>query len=191
MKTEVIDKREAILRAALKLFTEKGFHGTPTSKIAQEAGVATGTLFHYFKTKEELINKLYIEIKEDLTAALSAGLEDEQTIRGKIRRIWMNSVHWGLQNLAKFNFFLQFSSSPYISKMTKEQATEHLRFLHEIIEEGKHQDVLKAMPADLILDVVTGVVQGTTIHFSNNSERLKDEHYVEMAFNMFWDCIRR
>jgi len=58
------DKRTAILSASLTLFTERGFHGTPTSMIAREAGIATGTLFHYFKTKEELITALYLSVKK-------------------------------------------------------------------------------------------------------------------------------
>ena len=63
MKKPIADKREAILKTALNLFTERGFHNTPTSLIAKEAGVATGTLFHYFKNKEILINELYLHIK--------------------------------------------------------------------------------------------------------------------------------
>jgi len=51
MKKQVKDKRTAIIEAALKLFTERGFHGTSTAQISKEAGVATGTLFNYFPTK--------------------------------------------------------------------------------------------------------------------------------------------
>ena len=50
-----MNKREKIFSTALNLFVEHGFHGTPTSKIAKEAGVANGTLFHHFNTKEDLI----------------------------------------------------------------------------------------------------------------------------------------
>ena len=49
------EKKQSILDASLKLFVENGFHGTSTAEIAKTAEVATGTLFHYFKTKEELI----------------------------------------------------------------------------------------------------------------------------------------
>ena len=63
MKEQVKDKRTAIIEAALKLFTERGFHGTSTAEISKEAGVATGTLFNYFPTKEDLINSLYFEVK--------------------------------------------------------------------------------------------------------------------------------
>ncbi len=54
MKKQVTDKRTTIMKAALKLFTERGFHGTSTAQISREAGVATGTLFNYFPTKEDL-----------------------------------------------------------------------------------------------------------------------------------------
>ena len=50
-REQATDKREAILETALVLFTERGFYGTPTAMISREAGVATGTLFFYFKNK--------------------------------------------------------------------------------------------------------------------------------------------
>ena len=65
-QSKIQDKRKEILSAALKLFVEYGFHGTPTSKIAAEAGVANGTLFHYYKTKEDLVIVLYNDIKDEL-----------------------------------------------------------------------------------------------------------------------------
>ena len=46
--------RKAILRAALELFAEKGFYQTTTRAIARKAGIAEGTLFNYFETKEDL-----------------------------------------------------------------------------------------------------------------------------------------
>ena len=60
-----MDKKNSILGSALRLFVENGFHGTATSKIAQEASIANGTLFNYFKTKEELIVTLYHYILKD------------------------------------------------------------------------------------------------------------------------------
>jgi AcrR family transcriptional regulator len=67
MKKQIEDKKAALLKAALKLFTERGFHGTSTAQISKEAGVATGTLFNYFPTKEDLINGLYFEVKGELS----------------------------------------------------------------------------------------------------------------------------
>ena len=66
-----MDKRKQILDAALKLFVELGFHGTPTSMIAKEAGVANGTLFHYFATKDELVIALYVAIKNQMAGHIT------------------------------------------------------------------------------------------------------------------------
>src|SRR3712207_5440460 len=56
------DKRAALLDAALRLIARSGLHAVPTSAVAREAGVAHGTLFLYFPTKEALLNALYLEL---------------------------------------------------------------------------------------------------------------------------------
>ena len=89
-------KRELILDAALEMFVNNGFENSPTSKIAKEAGVATGTLFHYFKTKEDLINELYLETKKNMVYALKKDLSKAVTLRQKIECIWYNAIKWGL-----------------------------------------------------------------------------------------------
>jgi len=56
------DKRGAILDAALHLIAERGFHNTPVSKIAEVSGVSAGIIYHYFDSKDELIQELYREV---------------------------------------------------------------------------------------------------------------------------------
>lgn len=65
-----MNRKEAILHAAEELFAEHGYDGTSTSAIAQRAGVAHGTVFHHFHTKENLL----LELGETLTAAYVEGL---------------------------------------------------------------------------------------------------------------------
>ena len=68
-----IDKREAILGAALRLIARSGLHDTPMSAVAREAGVAAGTLYLYFSSKDAMINALYLEVLEDRSRALTGG----------------------------------------------------------------------------------------------------------------------
>ena len=82
-QSEEIDSKEEILKAALKLFVEFGFHATPTSKIAKEAGVANGTLFHYYKTKEELILALYSDTKKRLTEYMYSNISKADSLDRK------------------------------------------------------------------------------------------------------------
>ena len=72
------EKKQCILDASLKLFVDNGFHGTSTSEIAKTAGVATGTLFHYFKTKKELINSLYFHTKECMLNEVKGNYDDKK-----------------------------------------------------------------------------------------------------------------
>src|SRR5271169_2422292 len=93
--------REKILATALTLFTSRGFFGTPTSLISKEAGVSTGTLFFYFKTKEELIDTIYRRVKEEAAKEMCKGVDKQKTAKAKIRRLGTNAVEWGIKNPAK------------------------------------------------------------------------------------------
>ena len=146
---------------------------------------------HYFGTKEELINQLYLSIKQDLRRALAVGVDAEKTIWGMMHKGWCNFIAWSLENPAKLQFFMQFSSSPYISNLTREEGIQTLGFLHDLIEEGKRQDVLKNIPTELLFDITTGMCQTMGLHFQNNPEKFDDKRYREMAFESYWDCIRR
>ncbi len=184
-------KRELLLDAALNLFTEKGFHGTPTSMIAKVAGVATGTLFHYFNTKEELINQLYLEIKSDMSESLAKGLEEKESIKEKMKLAWENWINWGINSKVQMRFFNQFGSSPFITKLTKEQGAQNFSFLFLIFNKGIEQQVLKQMPADMLFMISHGSLMSTVIYFMENPDKFSDENCRQQAFDIYWDSIKK
>ncbi|HET8566164.1 MAG TPA: TetR/AcrR family transcriptional regulator [Solirubrobacterales bacterium] len=55
------DKRRLILDAAIRVFARQGFHATRVSDIADDAGVAYGLVYHYFRSKDEVLNELFVE----------------------------------------------------------------------------------------------------------------------------------
>ena len=69
-KAPPIDKRRQILDAAIRVFARQGFHSTRVADIADEAGVAYGLVYHYFKSKEEVLNELFVERWSLLIAAI-------------------------------------------------------------------------------------------------------------------------
>ena len=91
------DKRNAILSAATHVFADRGL-GAPTSAISQAAGVAEGTLFTYFPTKDELINALYCEIKLELADAMMSNFPRRAGIRSRFQHVWDRYVTWGVDN---------------------------------------------------------------------------------------------
>ena len=88
MRETMTDKRRQILDAALALCAEDGLQGAATARIAKAAGVANGTLFHHFPSKEVLIQSLYQDIKLRLGAAITeAGLRLYDAYNRKVRAL--------------------------------------------------------------------------------------------------------
>ena len=81
------DKRERILNAAVKVFARSGFHATRVSDVAKAAGVADGTIYLYFTSKEHLLVSLFEDRVERLIAFVSAELPKLKTARARLRRI--------------------------------------------------------------------------------------------------------
>ena len=75
------DKRTAILDAALDLFVERGYYGTPVPLVAEHAGVGAGTIYRYFKSKEDLVNTLYRQVKQSLANFVLAGVKQDVPAR--------------------------------------------------------------------------------------------------------------
>ncbi|MBV7274539.1 TetR/AcrR family transcriptional regulator [Clostridium thailandense] len=186
-----MDRRERILKAALKLFNAHGFDNTPTARISKEAGVATGTLFNYFDTKEQLINSLYLYCKDSLIRQITQGIDKEKTLRSKLKRIYMNYLGWGLHNTDEFLFFQQFSNSPYIGEVTRKEGVSKLSSLLELITEGMENEIIKNSNQDYINAVIVGIFNSSMHYFIENPTLAKDEEFLEISFNFLWDSIKK
>jgi len=84
--TRANDKRARILDAAVKVFAERGFHSATVAGIARAAGVADGTIYLYFKGKDDLLLRLFDESMTALLAQAREALSRERTAPGKLRR---------------------------------------------------------------------------------------------------------
>src|SRR6266566_9908297 len=91
------DKRNSILSAATEVFAERGL-AAPTAAITAVAGVAEGTLFTYFRTKDELVNALYREIKLEVADAMMSGFPRKKSVRDRLQHVWNQYLAWGVEN---------------------------------------------------------------------------------------------
>jgi AcrR family transcriptional regulator len=83
-KAPPVDKRRQILDAAIRVFARQGFHSTRVSDIADKAGVAYGLVYHYFRSKDEVLNELFSERWSLLLAAIEETDGSEATPRDKL-----------------------------------------------------------------------------------------------------------
>lgn len=86
------ERRALILTCALRLFAAHGVTGTSTARMAKEAGIATGTLFLYFGTKQELLDELIVNIGIDQSASVRARLAPSTSTRDTFAAIWQGTV---------------------------------------------------------------------------------------------------
>ncbi|CAE1136301.1 TetR/AcrR family transcriptional regulator [Xanthomonas euroxanthea] len=92
------EKRLALLHAAAETIAAHGLASSPTSLIAKQAGVAEGTLFRYFATKDELWNELYVHIKQQMCDAVSASHRPSDPLKHRVEALWGTYIEWGLAN---------------------------------------------------------------------------------------------
>ncbi len=183
-------KKEKLMSAALELFAEQGFRGTSTAEIAQKAGVATGTLFHHFPTKEALINDLYREIKRDLAEHLFADLEHHAGTKNGIRHIYFAFVSWGLENTWKYRFIKHCDASPYIGTALREECQARFRPLFLLLEEAVTSGLIKNLPTMLLMNILTGMLEGFIRYLTIHSESVGDKNLWEGTFAALWDALR-
>ena len=185
-----MNKRELIINAALKLFVENGFHGTAPSKIAQEAGVATGTLFQYFKSKDELVITIYLQFKEDMFEFVSNQTDNKTDIKEIIKSNILSSLYWALDNPTKFHFIQQFHTSPYLGQVEKEVLNRHLEPHLILIQKGIQAGVLKSMPADLIYSLISNQVFGVYQYITSKTlSKSKKQEIIEVTFDLLWQML--
>jgi len=184
------DKQEAILRTALTLFVGRGFFGTPTSLISKEAGVATGTLFFYFKTKEDLIDELYRRVKAEAAQAMCRGLSKETTVKAKLHRLGFNAVAWGIKNPEKLKFMEQFAHSPFVSTSAQEEGMSHFIFLKDLVEEGIQEGAIRKTDPELLFCMMASALSGLIARASASDDPAERERFIEAGLDYVWNGMK-
>src|SRR5438270_8798981 len=84
LAAQTTDRRRELLDAAVRVFAEKGFHASRVGDIAEEAGVAHGLLYHYFRSKEELLETIFRETWRDVLDAVRSVEETDESARDRL-----------------------------------------------------------------------------------------------------------
>jgi AcrR family transcriptional regulator len=185
-----MNKRDSIYETALRLFNENGFDRTPTARIAKESGVAIGTLFHYFSTKEELINSLYLKCKDSLIGKMLDGTSGEKAYRGRLKRIYSNFLHWSTEYTGEFLFFQQFSNSVHINAKTKEEGLNKFSVMLDLLREGIENEIIRKTDEGYLITVIVSLIMSNANYFIENKSILDEDEFVEESFSFIWNSIK-
>lgn len=182
------EKRQNILNAAMKLFVEKGIQSTPTSLIAKEAGVATGTLFHHFPTKEDLVHELYNSIFDMILAYQSEHFNPNADVQERLRQIWQLDIEWGTEHPEYTHFMERYSFFYYASEQAINEAYERFEHCMRAFQEAIEQNLMKIDDINYVSDHYICNVRMNIIYFTKNPEICNREN-IDKTFDIYWRGI--
>lgn len=133
------DKRERILTAAVRVFAKSGFHATRVSDVAKAAGVADGTIYLYFRSKDELLVSLFEDRVQKLLTFVSAELPKLPDAPSKLRRVieMQLGLLEGERDLAEVITVILRQSSKLIKEYAAPKFGAYLDAIAQVVVEGQ------------------------------------------------------
>jgi AcrR family transcriptional regulator len=180
------DKREAILQAAAEVVAVLGV-SAPTAKIAKGAGVAEGTLFTYFANKDELLNRLYLELKMDLRDAVITGYPVSESLIERSRHFWDRYIGWGSAHPLKRRAMRQLAVSDRITEETKKLLGEAFGEVNEMMRECAAGGAMRHQPPSFVSAIMSAIAD-TTMDFIAR-EPAQAKRYTKAGFDAFWKAV--
>jgi AcrR family transcriptional regulator len=182
------DKREAILSAATAVFAEGGL-SAPTSAVSKAAGIAEGTLFTYFPTKDDLLNALYRQIKLELAEVLMSGFARKNDVRAKLQHIWDAFIEWGAENREKRKVLAQLVVSDKLTKETKAVGAAPFAEVEVMGREAIAQGVIRDFPLEFLIAMMEAMTQATIELIAANPA--KASKYRALGFEALWNGLKK
>jgi TetR/AcrR family fatty acid metabolism transcriptional regulator len=172
-------RRESIIQAAIEIFSKKGFQAATISEIAQRAGVAEGSIYQYFKNKEDLFFSIPVEKTKEFRTQLELHLAGILGTFNKIRKFVWYFLYFFSVN-AEYGRMLMLDmrvSKSFVRTDTYNFLKKSVSHILEIIEEGQREGVIRK---DIDIYILRHLVLGVLEHIVTRW-LLKDEKYDLLA----------
>ncbi len=141
----VVDKREAILRAAIKVFAERGYFNSKVADIAGEAGIADGTVYLYFKSKDEILHSIFDRAMEEFISEGKKEIAEIAEADKRLRRIAeLHLEKLGADRDMAIVFQVELrGSTKFMEEFSAAGFADYLKIFQQTIEEGQKTGVFR------------------------------------------------
>ena len=184
------DKCDEIVRAALELIAEHGFHGAPMAAIAERAGVGAGTIYRYFENKDVMIREIYTCLEGQVWTAIKEHYPEG--LRERFLHICTYLIRYFLASPLEFRFIEQFHNSPYGVDCRREKflGSKNKDLATELFEAGQQQQIIKDLPLPILFALTFGPLIDICRDHILKFITLDDE-LIERTVEACWDAVRR
>jgi TetR/AcrR family transcriptional regulator, fatty acid metabolism regulator protein len=185
-------KYDAILRAAIKVFAGSGFFNSKVADVAREAGVADGTVYLYFKNKDDILASIFNNYMDNALSAGRAQLAEINDPIEKLRRIVRAHLE-GLgrdRNLAVvFQVELR-SSTKFMEQFSATKVTEYLELISSVIEEGQQSGVFRSgLNTKIVAKVLFGALDEMATNWVLSHKRYSLVSTADPVLDVFLNGI--
>ncbi|MGD9901901.1 MAG: TetR/AcrR family transcriptional regulator C-terminal domain-containing protein [Vicinamibacterales bacterium] len=190
----VADKREAILRAATQVFAQHGFFNAQVADVARAAGVAAGTVYLYFRSKDDLLVSLFERTMKDAIAAGRAALSGATDPRDRLSRI----ARLHLERLGRdrdlavvFQVELR-QSTKFMERFSSSYLREYLGIIRDAIEAGQSAGLFRAdVSATLAAKILFGALDEMATNWMLSRRRYALEADADAVIDVFLNGVGR
>ncbi len=184
-----IGKREDILTAALDLINEEGLQSVTFSKIFKRANVGSGTVYNYFKNKEELVNELFKQISMHMSNFIIENYDPTVTLYERFKFFLQKMADFAINYPIELQFLENYSHSPYISQELRNAAFPTMNEFYSIIVEGQKQGIIREMNLMMCCQIVNGLIISVIKGFLNNKYPLSKVE-LQQTIEACWKAIK-
>jgi AcrR family transcriptional regulator len=175
-------KRTAILQAAKHLLAERGVAHTPTSAISKAAGIAEGSLFTYFSSKDELLNELYLEMRMDFDRKLTHYPHDGDA-KTRLRCVWDAFIDLGVAEPSRLKVMRQIRATGKLLKdneLPGKMVVETLNATREAVQGAG----FPGASLEFLVLLLRAHAEATIEFIVAHPEQ--EEYSRELGFNLIW-----
>jgi AcrR family transcriptional regulator len=181
-------KVNAIFEATLSLVKDKGLAGITMSDISREASIATGTLYIYFKNKNELIKALFAECRLASAEQYFAGIDPQASYEERMRKLFGNIIRYKMMRFEVSAFLEQTYHSPFLCITDIKKKQKALQPLFDMVRQGVKEKRIKDVDEGLIISYLFGIINEIVKKSYFSNKKLTQES-IDRLYGMFWDGI--
>lgn len=190
MSSVNISNRQKVMDTALHMILENGIQSASMGKISKASGVAVGTIYHHFASKEELVSEIYRSLKLKMLEPFEK-LEYQSNTKETFKLIMRTFINFALEHPEEFTFIEQFYMSPIVDpKVKREVQTSYYSCNTVIVEVLRKEGELKPLSDELLILFVNGSMMSAIRSHLSGELNLKSEDF-ESFIQMIWDGITR
>lgn len=183
------DPRDRILAAALDLFEEHGFDATAVPEIAKRAGVATGSIYRYFASKDELVNALYRSWKERYYAAVLTDPPVDASARAAFSHYWRGMAAFARVHPKAARFLDLHHHRGYLADESLKPERDGQAVAAAFIARGVENGEVRKIAPVVLIALMSGAMRGL-LSFADKGELALDDATVRTVEDCLWNGIK-